>query len=243
LALGWIMYAEDNQDRIIGFDTKDTTYWRAGYLAPTAGPPVVSKTPPAGLSGVALRNWYIEEGFVEAALYNYVRNPNSIHCPGDTRDHQNEASFASYSGVASLNSVTAGYNQGVNSDADNISNGGKVTILTKRSAILHPSERIAWVEEADPRGDNFGSWIFLWDSGSGIPAWGDRTASFHGVSSSFGFVDGHAENRRWLEPNTVDFANSGPSVDYGTAWTTTPYGINNRDLRWIRVRYPCGENP
>jgi prepilin-type processing-associated H-X9-DG protein len=242
LALADLMYTDDNNDGLVGFDTRDKTDWRAGYAA--GGPPAVSKPLPPGIvpNSTQARNWYIEEGYVEAALFPYAPSANVIHCPGDTRDLMGVASFDSYSGVASINNITLGYNPGANSDV--LQPDGKVIVITKRSTIRHPSDRMLWVEEADPRGDNFNGWVFLYaNNGAGTPAWGDRTAAFHGSGSSFNFADGHAENRRWLEQNTIAFANSGPSVDYGTAWTTTPFGFNNRDLVWIKEHYPCGENP
>ena len=242
LVTAWVMYTDESNDKVVAFDTKDTTCWRAGYTA--GNPPTVSKPLPPGIipASTEARDWYIKEGYVEAALFPFAPSANVIHCPGDTRYRLSVASFDSYSGVSSVNSTTVNYNQGVNSDVQQPD--GKVIVITKRSEIRHPSDRMLWVEEADPRGDNFGAWIFLYaNSGSGAPAWGNRTAVFHGMGSSFNFADGHAENRRWQEQNTVAFANSGPSVDYGTSWTTTPFGFNNRDLVWIKEHYPCGENP
>lgn len=242
LAAAEMMYTDDNNDRLVGFDTRYKTDWRMGYAG--GSPPAVTKVPPPELAGnsTATRDWYIKEGWVEAALFPYAPSANVIHCPGDTRFRLGVPSFDSYSGVASINDTTVNYNQGVNSDLSQPD--GKVIVITKRSMIRHPSDRMLWVEEADPRGDNFQQWIFLYaNNGSGAPAWGDRTAAFHGFGSSFNFADGHAENRRWLEKNTVDFANSDASVDYGTSWNTVPYGYNNRDLVWIKEHYPCGENP
>jgi prepilin-type N-terminal cleavage/methylation domain-containing protein/prepilin-type processing-associated H-X9-DG protein len=248
LAMAWIMYSDDNNDTLVGCNCFDKTHWRYGFLAPNpgGGTLALSRSPPGGLSIYETRNWYIQEGYAEAALYRYAPNVKLIHCPGDSRHGRGVASSTyyadacSYAMVAGVNNNTTD-NTGANSDVS--MPGGKIQALTTRSGLHHPSDRIVWVEEADPRGDDFNAWIFLYNTGANIPAWGDRTADFHAGGSSFGFADGHAENRRWLERNTVDFANSGVSVGYGTSWTTTPYGINNRDLVWIQRHYPSVENP
>jgi prepilin-type N-terminal cleavage/methylation domain-containing protein/prepilin-type processing-associated H-X9-DG protein len=228
LAMAWLMYNDDNSGNLVGFGTSDRTYWRAGYTGTAPGTaPVLLKTPPAGLTGTDLRNWYIREGYTEAVLNQYAPNPNLMHCPGDTRGQHNEADADSYSGVCGLNKNTT----------DKVGVTGVVP-LTKQSQLKHPSDRILWVEESDPRGDNFGSWLFNYYT----PDWNDRVADFHGGSSSFNFGDGHAENRRWLEADTVNYANS--TADDGAVWRSShPSPAHNRDTAWLQQHFPCTVNP
>ncbi|MGH7951057.1 MAG: prepilin-type N-terminal cleavage/methylation domain-containing protein [Limisphaerales bacterium] len=247
LALAWIMYADDNGDKVVGFDCNDISYWRAGYAAPGSPPPKVSKSPPSGLSPVELSNWYIREGYAEAVLFPYAPNPDVIHCPGDNRSQKiyngsTEVDACSYSGVDGLNKIDP-LHPPKKTGADNGTATGLVVAITKRTGLIHPSSRILWVEESDPRGDNYNSWEFLYSSVGNQPQWGDRVAAFHGPSSSFAFADGHAENRRWLEANTIAFANS--TLPYaGATWPFgAPVGNGNRDLVWVKQHFPCTSNP
>ena len=233
LGLAWVMYADDNRDKLIGNGT-DTSYepgngyWRKGYRVDNdpSSIPVVTVSPPPGLSGVPLSNWYIQEGYAEAPLFQYARSKTVIHCPGDARARSNLPGYDSYS---------IGWNVG-DTAAYYASAGGPP--LMKLSAIQHTSERVIWVEERDQRGDNIGAWAFFYSATA--PSWGDDIANFHAGGSSFGFADGHAENHRWLEADTIKMADS-LTYDYG--WPTQPAGLKNRDLAWLNRRWPCAENP
>ncbi len=234
LALAWVMYAQDNSDLLVGFNDLVKSDWRMGLTASSGYPPI-TQPPPSGTIGLALTNFYVQEGYREAALYPYAPNVNSIHCPGDTRGKRHLGDACSYSGVGGLSTTQDKWG---------------VVALFKVTALLHPSDRILWVEESDPRGDNLQYWDFEYDttapagipSANPIPDFGDRVASFHGASSSFNFGDGHAENRRWVDQDTIDYSNS--DVTYITSW---PNGGNHAlragDAIWVQQRYASVANP
>jgi prepilin-type N-terminal cleavage/methylation domain-containing protein/prepilin-type processing-associated H-X9-DG protein len=232
LSLAWIMYADDNQDNLIGNGTDSSYepgngYWRMGYkvVNDPNSYPAVTANPPPGLTGAALNQWYIQEGYAEGPLYPYARNRAVIHCPGDTLGINNDP-YDSYS---------IGVNIGSNPDYYATAGGPP---LMKLSRILHGSERVVWIEERDERGDNIGAWAFDYSTSS--PAWGDDIADYHSGGSSFGFADGHAENHRWLEGDTLTMADS---LNYDWPWPTVPAGMANLDLVWLNQRWPCAENP
>src|SRR5712671_3556788 len=155
LALAWIMYADDNNDKIVNFNTStgsptyafDPSCWRTAVA-------LVQVTVPAGLS--AQEQWIFKTRMsykqprtappgvstIDGPLFRYAPNADIIHCPGDRR-YQTSVNFAydSYSGVAGLN--------------------GEASAFTKRTALLHPTDRFLWVEGADGRGENQGSWSFV----------------------------------------------------------------------------------
>jgi prepilin-type N-terminal cleavage/methylation domain-containing protein/prepilin-type processing-associated H-X9-DG protein len=233
LGLAYVMYADDNNDKLIGSGTKtsydgDDGYWRLGYSVsgPPGTPPTLSKSPPAGLAGVALSDWYIQEGYAEGPLFQYAKSTAVIHCPGDTRERSNRPGYDSYS---------IGWN--VSDNAKYYPSQGGPPLM-KLSAIKHASDRIIWVEENDQRGDNFGAWAFFYSATA--PVWGDDLANFHGTGSSFGFADGHTENHRWVVADTIKMANS---LTYSWPYPTSPAGLANADLAWINQRWPCTENP
>jgi len=226
LALGWQMYATDNGDRVVGFDTRDKTYWRAGLQAGQTIVFGLSQLAPPGLSLVDQENWYVREGWMEGALFPYASSADLIHCPGDTRKNLNVGGFDSYSGVDGIERYETNRNWGVQT-------------LTKTTQILHTSDRILWVEESDTRGDNLNEWAFKFNA----PDFGDKVAAFHGRGSSFNFADGHAENRRWVLDDTVGYANS--TATYIDAWRSAgnPEPPGDIDVQWVLQRFPCAANP
>jgi prepilin-type N-terminal cleavage/methylation domain-containing protein len=244
LALAWKMYADDNGGRMVNFST---------YTAPTSSPLSQTNTPwrtdiingqmavnvPAGYSPNEAWRFKIEMGYkqptpaIAGPLFKYAPNPAVIHCPGDRRYHWPVGqgfAWDSYSGVMFLN----GEGQGG---------------FTKETQVLHPSGRFLWVEGADGRGENVGSWVMA-DPGT-APAnftdalFGDSPAAFHVTSGTFSFVDGHAESHRWQDSATLAFANSTASSKEsdGDGTQLGAQGNSQRDQQWVGSHYPGPQNP
>jgi prepilin-type N-terminal cleavage/methylation domain-containing protein len=233
LAMAWQMYLSDSNDKLVGFNTDASWDWRLGYQSVGGPAPALTAPVPAGLSGMNLTNWIIQEGYREAALCKYAPNPNLLHCPGDRREARGIGAFDSYSGVLGLCGGSGAGNAGVH---------GGATPLLKGSQILHPSERFLWVEENDKRGDNFGSWELNVGGAFGNVAfgynatWVDCPAAFHVTSSTFSFADGHALARAWGAGNTLAIAQAG-------AQNGVPVPKPNADISYVASCYPCVENP
>ncbi|HEX9047453.1 MAG TPA: hypothetical protein VF988_10540, partial [Verrucomicrobiae bacterium] len=124
--------------------------------------------------------------------------------------------------------------------------------LSKRTAVSRPCDKFIWIEGADMRGENLGSWAMQnTPTGYGTAAanftdakFQDSPAAFHGTSASFNFADGHAENHRWLDGTTVAFANDlTPGKDSGGATQAAANNHANPDLQWIGSHYPGTQNP
>src|SRR5215471_3643270 len=204
LAVGWMMYCDDNRELLANFNLADSPApnfdkpWR--YRVPPQPPSF-----PPGSSAQDQAKITVREGFKQGALYVYVRNPDIVHCPGDPRvalpvgsgaTKSGWFAWASCSGIGSLNGEEVNKKSGL--------------ALLKRTDLLRPSETMLWVEENDPRGENLGSWIM--HPGT-PPTYKDATlidspAVFHGKSSTFSFADGHCISRRWLDGATIAFAAS-----------------------------------
>lgn len=241
LSLGWQLYNADSSDVVVGFNCKYNWEWRLGAQS-AGGLPTVTATAPAGLTGQALNDWTVQEGYKEAALFKYAPNAQLIHCPGDKRvSNGGVYYYDSYSGIEGFN--------GGNYDTPPGSGWNSLqphptypTPVRKATQIKHTSERFLWVEENDVRGDNLGSWWF--DPGySGSPAvqgalaWVDCPAVYHVTSSTFSFADGHAAARRWgRDGNTIPLAKAG--VAHPTA-SPNP----NSDLVYVANGCPGVENP
>ena len=231
LALGWQMYADDNQGNIISFNTSASP--NTGLPWRYATPLVLPNIPP-GSSGQTKGILLLQQGFQEGGIYAYVRNVNVLHCPADKRANSpfpgsqtvapGAFAWGSYSGAGGMN-------------------GAWGTQVTKVSGILHPSDRFLWVEENDPRGENQGAWALnpvnppTWTGSAFV----DSAAAWHGGTSTFSFADGHAENHKWLDAATIAFA---LSMD-PQKWNESPPGISQcpRDLVYICNDYITQQNP
>ena len=229
LALAWRMYGDDHQDHLVNMNTYTNSLgqkpWR--YI----DPPV----PPATL-GMAPEQAYLtkfREGFKQGALAPYCGNADVIHCPGDLRYKLPVGSgyaFGSYSGLGSLNG----------SQTDN--NGG-VYDVRKMSQLRRYSELLMFVEENDPRGENIGSWQFFYVGGPPFyisARFQDSPAVFHGGSSTFNYLDGHAERHKWRDAATLAYAASMDPKKYGAlpAAAATP-----NDALWVARGYSAVNNP
>ena len=223
MSLAWMMYADDNQDILVNMNNVDFSGntgslqrpWRYQYAANVGGTSIGNTLPVVPPQGALSAQSYIvllsQECIKQGALGQYLKNPNVVNCPGDLRKQQavaNGFAYISLSGVTGLNGQSwwnhptspGGYVD------------GPMEILTKLTQLRHPTEKFLWVEENDPRGENFGTWVMT-VNGSAANRWAgttilDSPAAFHITSSTFSWADGHATSRRWMSGATVAYAAS-----------------------------------
>lgn len=234
LGLAWIMYASDNQDKIVCMDVQDPSHWRvAPYSARFIMVPV-----PAGSGGSDAAKVLDEAGYKQGALSQYAPNGAIIHCPGDIRSKlATSYAYTSYSGVAGLNGNTT---------------RSVAYQLKKLTEIRRPTEAILWVEENDPRqsniaGYNFGENVGAWEFRA-APApplfntetWWDSPATYHLNASTFSFADGHSLGRRWMDGETIRYSSSTAANKYSSPPT---YMQCSRDIDFVARRYASNVNP
>jgi hypothetical protein len=233
LLLAWKMYADDNNDLIVGADCNASSDWRispagTGFKMPTV-PPAIASAPDQ------LNKYLDEQGFMQGGLYAYCKNPDLLHCPADIRWRSGNYAFDSYS-------MPNGLNAG-NTASHSIASGH----ITKQGLVKHPTAAIVFLEENDPRAqavtggsgsvfENDNSWTLPIGGGTYPPGWNgltwwDAPAAFHQTSAVFGFMDGHAENHHWLDGSTITLANylgTSPSKDsyaLGFSQTQCPHDL------------------
>jgi len=172
----------------------------------------------------------------QGAFGPFLNNAGAIHCPGDTRFKYapNAPSgpvfaYGSVSGVTGLNGQTW---------PTPPTHPTQTEIITKRTAIMHPTERFLFVEENDPRGENWGTWVMN-VNGNAANNWSgttivDSPAAFHISSSTFSWADGHATSRRWLDGATVAYAASMDLNKYGSPPTAA---ATSRDVAFLISGY------
>lgn len=222
LALAWMMYSDDNGERIVGFNTTSVNpmNWRAGIAVVLV---TTLPDPKADIINKARMGYKQPSPAFSGPLWRYAPNADIIHCPGDTRFNLPETVFGfdSYSGVDGLN-------------------GESASPLLKRTQIMHASARFLWVEGADMRNENVGSWNMRVGTAPDFSDYrlGDSPADFHNGQASFSFADGHVEMHKWVSSDTINYARS-------TARTkdSNPPGSSTADTQWLGQRFINPNNP
>jgi prepilin-type N-terminal cleavage/methylation domain-containing protein/prepilin-type processing-associated H-X9-DG protein len=222
LALAWTMYADDNKDvmvnmnNVVNSDATKTSGlnqkpWRYQYTTAFYSSSLPVTPPQGGMDNQTYAILLLNECVKQGAFGEFLKSAGAIHCPGDLRFQKPVGSgfaYGSVSGVTGLNGQTWG-NHPVQAE-----------ILTKRTALRRPSEKFLFVEENDPRQENWGTWV-MDVNGTEANGWAgttikDSPAAFHGASSTFSWADGHASSRRWLDGATVAYAASMSTTKYSS---------------------------
>jgi prepilin-type N-terminal cleavage/methylation domain-containing protein len=220
LGLAFFMYAGDNEDRIVAStgDTPGGGFW--------AGPGVLN-------NGTFTRRGFstsmskseaqemTENGIRRSPLFSYLDSTGVIHCPGDIRTKRNRPgegwAFDSYSKANGMSGINWQPSQ---------------PPYTKLTGVRNPTEAMAFVEEADPRDYNNGTWVINVQPNLG---WVDPFAIFHGANSSFSFADGHSENHAWKNERTIRAATDSSNGQSDFYWNGG--NADNPDFVWVHTRY------
>lgn len=214
LGIVWTMYADDNKGTMMPVQINGIAYNGGGYYEAN---PLPTNMDPDRAERETLNQ------MKKSPLAKYAQNMALFHCPGDLR----------YRNLRVGNGNTgAGYGwaYGSYSKADGMNGGGWTgPVYTKLSQVKPPSKAMVFIEEADPRGYNNGTWVM---DRSG---WVDPFAIFHGTVSTFSFADGHAENHKWLDQETIKAATASANGHSSFRW---PGGTRtNPDFFWTWDHY------
>ena len=248
LGLAWQMYITDNQDILVNMNNVDNANiagmtqhpWRYQPNAPgfyTTSLPTMP-TQPAGMDAQSYAILVMNECVKQGALGPVLKSAAAIHCPGDLRFQRpvgNGFAYGSYSGVTGLNGQ-AWPSHPTSPTSSNAQ--GPMEILTKATQLHHPGEKFTFVEENDPRYENWGSWV-MGVQGTAANNWSgttivDSPAAFHITSSTFGYADGHAASRRWIDGATIAYAANMNPGKYGSG----PQGNTADDVTFMVKAYP-----
>jgi prepilin-type N-terminal cleavage/methylation domain-containing protein/prepilin-type processing-associated H-X9-DG protein len=228
LSLGFVMYADDHEDKMLPTDGNP-----AGGFWPGPGTISNGKFTFSGIrSGESKTQAQkrVEDGIRSGPLFNYVSGTGSYHCPGDIRTKRNKpGSGYAYDSYSKANGMNGGGWQGSGTGG---SSSGPQPPYVKLGSVSGPSEGLVFLEEADPRDFNRGTWVINVQPALG---WVDPFAVFHGNNSSVGFADGHAENHTWRNEATVRAATDSSNGTASFFWNGG--NQNNPDFVWVHTRY------
>ncbi len=177
LTLAWVMYADDNRDKITPNLLGNTNAWIGGNVSAMPG---------------ATNVYDIKNG----RLYPYNTSTAIYQCPADVLGFK-----VGNKKVIRVRSFSMSGRMGGDPGCCDFVNP-KLPFFTKQSNIQNPSPTKAFVfvdEDADSIDDGF------FAVRANIPNagyWQNTPASRHGNGGIVAFADGHSENWRWVEPTT-----------------------------------------
>jgi prepilin-type N-terminal cleavage/methylation domain-containing protein len=213
LAAAWLMYSDDNHGKLLGGKFGAFTLIGGGFWF---GPQTVTTT----ATGKQRAMEEITAGIKMGPLFPYIPAVDAHHCPGDMRTRLADVgegwAYDSYSLA-----------EGLNGDQ-----WGGVEAIRKMDEIIDPSQKMTFVEEADSRSFNAGSWVLNVIERN----WTDPLAIFHNVRSTFSFSDGHVESHKWLEETTIQAARAAQQKK-DTPFNWAKKQPRDRDYDWAEQRY------
>ncbi len=205
LQLAWFMYADDNNDKLVPNGTGSQIGWIEGWLqTPRDATNVNLIKAPKGM------------------LWNYNQSLDIYRCPADR-------STVSIGGQNHRRVRSISMNGNMNGDSwytaeikDSFYTFRKSTEINRPS----PSEAFVFLDEHPDAIDDGYFLVFL----NRHHLWGNMPANYHNGACGFSFADGHAEIRKWLDPDTLS-----------AKIQANPTGP--RDVPWIQLRTSAPKDP
>ena len=245
LQLCWVMYCDDNDDKLVngagGFHyTSDTGYTQDGTAAGIIERAWVGDgwgnawDRPTAVADRGLSDRDKKIAVEEGALWEYAKDYDLYKCPTGRRGE-----CVTYAAVDAANGLVR---------ADTASGSGKVynkgarvgrTViwLKRRSDIITPTpaERMIFIDEGAMTPDSFA--VNYNTSG-----WWDDPPSRHGDGTTVSWADGHVSHLKWKASETIDWARDHKDYYGGGGFNpSTPEGIEEmKDFQkwvWGRIRY------
>jgi len=205
IVTAWIMYAGDHAEAMMPSPGGGGWY------------------DPADLSGVSANRQDVAEKMVVAQiqkspLFPYAKNAAIFHCPGDMR----------YKNLP----VGSGWAYESYSKTDGMNGSGWTgTPFKKLTGVPSPTLSAVFIEEADTRGFQAGTWVI------NRGGWVDPFAIFHGIVSTLSFADGHAESHKWRDAQTIKAATDSSRGISSVYWSGGGEGMKNPDFNWMWDKY------
>ena len=222
IALAFLMYADDNVDQIVPFPSVTPNgggFWSGPTPVPFVGEPKdVAET--RTLIGLTTGN----------PLNKYAPGGKVFHCPGDTRYKLTPGNGWAYDSYAKT--------QNVGGERDNNYDGAGQT-YTKTTSIAAPSMTFTFIEQADWRGYNIGTWVVQWNLLAGRFQFNDTIALFHGYIGTACLADGHAESHKWMDAYIIKAGTISAAGQNGNN-SMANASLTSSDYQYVHDRYRFG---
>ena len=249
LALGWRMYADDNNDLLAPNDSPYTTAYATSGANQTKMKNWVVGTMAVGLDAgdAPYKAGSISELLdPNTVLAPYLPNRALYHCPGDNyvdpyagnSVHVRSYSMNSAVGTIFGSSVAMGGTDprpvgsvvgGGWLSGSSYVNGVNPTYMTygKMSSFTKPGPSETWVFiDENPRTINDGNMAISAAATPGGTYLIDKPTGLHGGSGGLAFADGHSMVHKWKDPNTYTVNISGQGNVIQAATQQTPDDVD-----------------
>jgi len=235
LQLCWIMYADDNDSKIVdgagGYDYSysgltETAWvgqaWKSDYGNPRAV--------------MTLTDRQVKQEIEDGALWDYTKDYDVYKCPTGRRGE-----WVTYAVVDAMNGL---YRDGTWTGTNNhiaakgARNGRTVLWIKRRTEITSPgpAQRMVFIDEGAMTPDSFA--VHYQTRG---PWWDDPPVR-HGDGTTISWADGHVSHLKWKAAETIEHARDSRDYYGGGSWMPqTPEGIEElEDFQkavWGKVGY------
>ena len=228
LGLAFTMYGSDNQDEIVPSlgnpVAKAARHDADGYW----GPPVPDTFGGGWWSSQTIALNAVQHSMrTNNLLFSYAPNVGVYHCPGDARFKLK---------VGFLPDIGWAFDSYAKTDNVGGEKKGGITDYTKLSQIRRSSETFCFMEQADNRGYNVGSFECDWNGGGSNFRFRDVFAMYHGNVNTDCFADGHAEHHEWTDPVVIRagaLGNQGKAYDYEAAPVNAQPTYGDNDWNYV----------
>jgi len=200
LQLCWIMYADDNDGKIVngegGINRGSTsslheTAWVGEGWGPSWSNPNAASNP--------LTDRQKKEAIEDGALWDYVKDYDVYKCPTGRRGEA-----VTYATVDSMNALARSgtYSGGNRLTATGLRNGRTVLWIKRRDEISSPgpAQRMVYIDEGAMTPDSFA--VHYDNPGP----WWDDPPSRHGDGTTLSWADGHISHLKWSAAETIQWA-------------------------------------
>ena len=217
LGLAWVMYADDNQGRVVpnNGSTFSRQTWVTGWLTLNNGSmDNINTDYLIGADSLQSKGMY-------GLLGPYVKNPAVFRCPADKSQTVIFGRLHNRVRSMSMNNWMGG---------DAYCGMSQYVQVRKTEDMINPAPAKSWVL-IDEREDsiNDGWWAVRMEPGNG--GWlVDYPASYHNGAGGLNFADGHSEIKKWIDPRTA------PPVGKKDIPLQVPMNPVNPDMAWVQER-------
>jgi prepilin-type N-terminal cleavage/methylation domain-containing protein len=234
LSLALNMYATDNGDRLVnptipgGYRSGGGYWWLENTYTTVWG------TDQAKALADVQNNLTANN-----ALAQYAPNAAVNHCPGDVRIKNPIGTGQSICWAYDSYAMT-----------QNVNGAGGTTNFMKLGQITRAANCIVFVEQADSRGYNAGTFASSVSAGPPVKFnFEDLFATYHGNINTFGFADGHSEPHKWTDPVILSAGATANQANVVAYKYNNPPAIPNRpsstglDAMWLCDHWISPVNP
>ncbi len=230
LLLAWRMYADDNHNWLV----PNSPYNRLVYPGTGLGP--YKRWSPSwslgyhGYHSPDATNVDYLMGDREGSLGRYVQNVRLFRCPAD----RSQATLADGRSYPRLRSYTMNASMGYIPHERDLYFLYRFLKMDDWANLARPG----WIVFMDTHEDRMENCRYFFARSANFGIWGTQPASRHGKAGTLGYVDGHVELHRWLEPSTMPPVTGKAQNGFGV------YGSRDLDYLWTRSfkRLPTTSN-